>query len=503
MRFPIPGVAIKAAIVLFAFTLIGCSAKDSNLNRPNVLLINVDDLGWADLGYSGSSYYETPNVDKLSKEGVMFTNAYASGANCAPSRANMLTGLYGPRHGMYTVNPAERGDSRTKKLIPVSNVDFIADSLYTLGKMFRDNGYMTGVFGKWHVSEDPKLHGFAVNVGGGPEGAPGKKGYFSPYHIGNIEDGPEGEYLTDRLAQEAIQFIEQNQNKPFFLYLPFYTVHTPIMGKDSLVDKFKNKPANPSHNNPEYAAMIYSMDENVGRILNKLKELGLENNTIVIFTSDNGGIRRISRQDPLRAGKGSYYEGGVRVPLIVKWPNQFKPALCETPVIQMDFYPTLQRLINAEINADSLDGVDISPLLFGESIPERDLYWYFPIYLQAYSPGHDQSRDPLFRTRPGAAIRSGDWKLIEYFEDGEVELYHLGNDISESENLKDKNPEMVRELLEKLHHWRKAMNAPVPDQLNPSYDSAYDAEMQVKAYYEYKKECVIGRSINAGLYKNH
>ena len=456
--------------------LSSCGAeKQKDSRKPNVLLINVDDLGWKDLGYMGSEYYDTPNVDGLSKEGMVFMQAYASAANCAPSRANMITGLLGPSHGIYTVGTSERGEEQTRKLIPIPNNQTIADSLYTLGEMFHDNGYVTASVGKWHISEDPRDHGFDINVAGSHRGGPGPKGYFSPYNAEPLEEGPKGEYLTDRLTTEAISIIEGNKDKPFFLYLPFYAVHKPLMAKEDVEERYERKKPGDGQSNATYAAMINTMDENVGRLLNTLKDLGLAENTVVIFTSDNGGIRDVSFQDPLRAGKGSYYEGGIRVPLIIKWPGHIKGGeVSQVPVTQRDLYPTLQTIIKAEKKAEKLDGDDLSPLFKGKSIPERDLFWHFPIYLQAYAPFVDQARDPLYRTRPGSVIRSGNWKLHEYFEDGGLELYDLSKDVGEAHNVAEQYPDITKKLYDKLIKWREKTHAPVPTKLNPKYDAEYE-----------------------------
>lgn len=445
---------------------------------PNIVLVVVDDLGWKDLGFMGSRYYETPHIDQLATEGMVFTQAYAAAANCAPSRACLISGLNTPRHGIYTVANSDRGSPKTRKLIPVANNEYLPDSVYSLAEMFRDNGYATAIFGKWHLGDDPKDQGFEVNAGGSHRGSPGKGGYFSPYNLDFLKDGPDGEYLTDRITDEAIGFLQRHGSKPFFLYLPFYAVHTPIMGKKELISHFGKKKGTDGQDRADYAAMVASVDENVGRVLTELDKLGLRKNTMVVFTSDNGGIRDISYQDPLRAGKGSYYEGGIRVPLIVRWPGEVTPGTrCQVPVTNLDFYPTFQNVIGAKRVSPMLDGVDITPLLEGNDIPERTLYWHFPIYLQAYNPAEDEGRDPLFRTRPGSVIRSGSWKLHEYFENGALELYSLENDIGEKENLADKYPEKVRELYGLLQKWREETGAPVPRALNPEYDPVFEKQM--------------------------
>lgn len=466
-------------IILLTLITLGCktsgSKKESTKRKPNIVLINVDDLGWKDLGFMGSTYYETPNIDTLAKEGLVFTNAYASAANCAPSRACMLSGLNTTRHGVYTVSPSDRGNSKTRKLIPIKNTKHLNDTIYTLPQMLKSAGYITASFGKWHVGKDPLKQGVDVNVGGSTKGNPGKGGYFSPYNIDFIEDGPEGEYLTDRLTNEAISFIEKAKDTTFFLYLPYYTVHTPIMGKESLIEKFKNKKGENGQNRPDYAAMVASLDENVGKLLTSLKENNLEENTLIIFTSDNGGIRAISHQDPLRAGKGSYYEGGVRVPLIIKWTNSVQPnTSANQNVSNLDFYPTLQNIAQPQNQADLLDGLDLNPVLKGEKLENRDLFFHFPIYLQNYSKGNDGSRDPLFRTRPGSVIISGNWKLHHYFENDAFELYNLDKDLGEKNNIAEKYPDKVTELYKKLEQWRVENKAPIPTKKNPDYDAEFE-----------------------------
>ncbi|MCK0134878.1 sulfatase [Arenibacter sp. S6351L] len=472
---------LPAIVLAIMCSILSCkSPKENHQNKalPNIVLINVDDLGWKDLGFMGSEYYETPNLDALAKEGMIFYNAYAGAANCAPSRACLLSGLNTPRHGVYTVSPSDRGNSKTRKLIPIKNTDHLNDTIYTLPQMLKSAGYITGSFGKWHVGNDPKEKGIDVNVGGSAKGNPGKGGYFSPYKIDHITNGPDGEYLTDRITKEAISFVEKYRDTTFFLYLPFYTVHTPIMGKEKLIEKFKAKKGSNGQNRPDYAAMVASMDENVGKLLSSLKANGLEKNTLVIFTSDNGGIRAISEQNPLRAGKGSYYEGGIRVPLLIKWPGKIKPNSSATArVSNMDFYPTLQNIASPDKKAPLLDGIDLEPIFSGKSQVKRDLFFHFPIYLQEYQGLQDGSRDPLFRTRPGSVIISGDWKLHEYFEDGPLELYNLISDPSEENNVAEQNPDKTQELLEKLMEWRKATNALVPSQKNNEYDAAFEQKM--------------------------
>ncbi|MBN8824903.1 MULTISPECIES: sulfatase [unclassified Spirosoma] len=440
--------------------------------RPNIVFILADDLGWKDVGFMGSTFYETPNLDRLAAQGIRFTSAYAAAANCAPSRACLLSGQYSPRHGIYTVANADRGDAKTRKLMPVKNNEVLPDSVYTLAEALRDAGYQTASIGKWHLGKSPESHGFSYSRAGDQRGM---NRHFSPYGIPNLPDGPTGEYLTDRLTDEALAFLDQTQQKanaarPFFLYLPFYAVHTPLQAPDSLITKYERKPKTPGQNHTAYAAMIESLDRNVGRVLKKLDALGLDQNTLVIFTSDNGGIRSISRQDPLRAGKGSYYEGGVRVPLVVRWPGTIRAgSTSQTPVINLDFYPTFQDILKLPNPKQPLDGISIIPLLTGKSVPERPFFWHFPIYLEAYDPKTDGGRDPLFRTRPGSTVRLGDWKLHEYFEDNGVELYNLKTDLGEQRNVASANPAVVKKLHKLVQDWRTKQAAFIPTEPNPAY----------------------------------
>ncbi len=446
--------------------------------RPNILYINVDDLGWTDLGFMGSKYYQTPNIDKLAASGVVFSNAYAPAANCAPSRACCMSGQYGPRHGIYTVNNSDRGNAKYRKLIPTKNKTVLADDNVTVAEVLQAGGYRTGFIGKWHLGKDPKTQGFDENVAGTHYGHP--KSYFSPYKNEFLTDGPKGEYLTDRLTDEAMAFCENHQDKPFFLYFAYYTVHTPLQAKKEKVETFQKKQGDDQHNEPRYAAMIQSLDENIGRLVKKLDELKLRDNTLIFLTSDNGGVYKISRQWPLRAGKGAYYEGGIREPMFVSWPGHTKPGTtCDVPVSGIDFYPTFLAAADVDKPAGKvLDGVSILPLIKGTgTIDERPLFWHFPIYLQG---GNSETQDSIFRTRPGSAVRLGDWKLIEYFEGNTLELYNLKDDIGEKTNQAKANPQKTRQLHELLKNWRKATDAPVPQQKNPKYDPVAEQKAREK-----------------------
>ncbi len=458
---------LKFIFILFVTIANFCSAQ----KKPNIVYINIDDLGWTDLACYGSNYYETPNIDRLVSMGLKFTDAYASASNCAPSRAGLLTGQYSPRHGIYTVNSSERGNANDRKLIPTANTVTLVDSVLTIAEALKRAGYITASMGKWHLGDDPKTQGFDINIGGNHSGHP--KSYFSPYQNNNLTDGPIGEYLTDRLTDEAIGFLRNSKNKTFFLYMTYYTVHTPIQGKEGLINKYQKKQVSLQHKNATYAAMIEAMDMNVGRLVDTLEELKLTDNTLIVFTSDNGGLFTVSEQFPLKYGKGAYYEGGTRVPLIIRWDGKIKAnSVSDVPVINLDFYPTLLEISNASYKKNQIqDGISLTPILFDlGTIKERALYWHFPIYLEAQNGYNEYTgRDPYFRTRPGSTMRYGKWKLHQYFEDGTVELYNLDTDLSEQNNLAQINPEKTSELINMLEIWRTNTNAPIPDQLNPQY----------------------------------
>ena len=441
--------------------------------RPNIVFIFIDDMGWRDVGFMGSEYYETPNIDRLAGQGMVFTNAYSNAPNCAPARACLLSGQYSPRHGVYTVGSSSRGKSKLRKLIPIENTTVLDSNIVTIAEAIKPAGYVSASIGKWHLGNDPEFgpigQGFDVNVGGYSAGHPAK-GYFVPYNNPELPDGPQGEYLTDRLTDEALNFIETNKDQPFFLYLPHYAVHTPLQAKAEIIEKYKEKPGSNGQNNPKYAAMIESTDQGVGRIMDKLDELGLTKDTIVFFFSDNGGVKNITSNQPLRGGKGMLYEGGIREPMAVCWPGVVKPGTtCDTPVIGVDLYPTILRMTGARMpQGKLLDGESIVPLLMGQDDWQREaIFWHFPAYLQGKAEG---ARDPHFRTRPAGAVRAGEWKLIEYFEDGDLELYNLADDISEQNNLADTIPEKAAELHKLMLAWRKEVNAPVPTELNPDYN---------------------------------
>ena len=462
----------KLSFLLLLMLLNSCNKE--SLEKPNIVLIVADDLGWSDLSYMGSEYYETPNIDKLSKSGMTFYNGYASSANCAPSRATMLSGKYHTEHGIYTVRNSDRGSRKTRKIIPIETKTTLDLDFFVIPEMLKEMGYTNGHFGKWHLGDvgfHPEQSGFDVNIGGNKHGGPG--GYFAPYPNPELENEPKGEYLTDRIGDEVVKFIDINKENNFFAYVPFFSVHTPIQSKPDYQKKYSNKDSNEFHNRADYAGMIQSLDENIGKILDKIDALNLSENTLIIFTSDNGGIRAISNQYPLRAGKGSYYEGGIKVPMIFSWKGKIE-AKTESyeRVSNLDFYPTIKKLVGYNESID-LDGEDLTPIFKGEKLKKRELYFHFPVYLEPYRVQLDSGTDPLFRTRPGTVIIKDNWKLHHYYEDNKFELYDLEKDVSESQNLSEINKEKKNELLIDLNNWRKTNNAPIPSRLNPYYDQKY------------------------------
>lgn len=444
--------------------------------RPNIVFILADDLGWTDLGCMGSDYYETPNIDRLASEGMVFSQAYSSAPNSAPSRACLMTGMFTPRHGVFTVSSSERGDRSRRKLIPVPNTEDVRSDFVTMAEMLSSAGYDCGHVGKWHLGDDedgtgPLSQGFVSNVAGGRAGAP--YSYFYPYgnrkgqyHKG-LEDGTPGEYLTDRLTTEGIKFINQHKDtgKPFFLYLSHHAVHVPLRAPEDLVARYEKKPAGKVHSNPVYAAMIESLDRNVGRVCAALDSLGLADNTLLVFYSDNGGSEPVTDNYPLRGGKGMAYEGGIRVPLIIRWPGHVPVSHTDVPVYGIDFYPTFADIAGVTPD-EALDGDDIFELV-RTGRKDRDMFWHFPAYLQSYKGGENR----YFRTTPYSSIRSGDWKLIYFYEDGDKQLFNLKEDMSEKEDLSDAFPDIAEKLYMKLESWLEKTDAPLPVEKNPYYMS--------------------------------
>lgn len=444
--------------------------------RPNVLFIFIDDMGWKDPSFMGSDFFETPHLDRLAGEGMVFTNAYACAANCAPSRACLLSGQYTPRHHIYNVGTGPRGQTKYRKLLHVPGVDVLDPMITTWAKAIQRSGYATATIGKWHLSRDPLSYGFDVNIGGTHSGSP-PRGYYPPHRVPGLRNAPSDEYLTDRLTDEAIKFIRENKTQPWFMYLTHFAVHTPLNAKRELVDKYKTKSPGSLHNSVAMATMIQSVDDGVGRLRAALAELELADKTIIVFYSDNGGFVGATDMEPLRGHKGTYYEGGIRVPFFVHWPGVVQPGRTDEPIIGVDMYRTFCSMTSVTMPANQpCDGIDLVPFLKGEvgGLPKRALFWHFPAYLQGTSKPLEP-RDPLFRSRPCSIIRRGDWKLHEYFEDGGIELYDLANDVGERRNLAKSMPEKAGELLAELRQWRQRLDAPIPTERNPKYDAEAEA----------------------------
>ena len=512
------------------FLFLNCNKNSKKEKSPNVIFFLVDDLGWSDLGCYGSEFHETPNIDKLAKQGVKFTDAYAACHVCSPTRASILTGKYPASINLTDWLPGRR-DFPFQKLKNVKINQHLPYDINTLPKTLKNNGYETAIIGKWHLGEDDdstSKQGFDSHFPDWNKGWP-KEGYHSPYGMKGLEEVVEGEYLTDRMTDEAIKYIEYNKENPFFLYLSHFAVHDPIEGRKDLVKKYSNKlkkidapsgspfilETNPDEknlitrveldsllgdnrykgykifpnesvkikqyqDNVEFAGMVESIDESLGRIMKKLMELELDQNTIIIFYSDNGGMsaanfyypdREISKKKlntafstsnlPLRGGKGWMYEGGIRVPLIIKWPGKGMQGIkSNVPVTSPDFFPTIIEMIGIQaLNNDQRDGKSIVPLLMGEKVLDREaIYWHFP----HYSNHGNQS--------PGGAIRNGDYKLLEYYENNTVQLFNLVKDPGEQNDLSLVEPEKVKKLQAMLNNWRKKVKAKsmLP---NSEYDS--------------------------------
>lgn len=452
------------------------AAQATNSPRMNVVLILADDLGWSDLVCYGADLHETPHLDRLAGEGMRFTDAYAASI-CSPTRASLLTGKHHARLGITIWRERSLSPQPGEKLTPPVSRSDLPSSEMTIAEVLQAAGYRTGLVGKWHLGSAenyPEVHGFDTNIGGTLWGAPAS--YFFPYrgpfnketrYVPHLEEGVEGEYLTDRLTDEALRFIDRAGDRPFFLYLAHHAVHTPIQAKPELVQHYREKLGpNHRHGNPAYAAMVHSLDESVGRVMEHLGRKGLTDHTLVLFVSDNGGYLRTANTDvttnhPLRSGKGSLYEGGVRVPLIVRWPG-VAPAgsVCHEPVTVADLYPTILAATGLGGDPDhnaQMDGLSLAPLLRepGSRLERDAIHHHYPHYYAT--------------TTPAGAIRMRDWKLIEYFEDGRLELYNLRDDVGETRNLADEEPDRRDELQRALQAWRESVQALLPTP-NPDWE---------------------------------
>lgn len=490
--------------------------KDATRQKPNIIFFLTDDLGWKDLSVYGSTFDETPNLDRLATEGMRFTDAYASCNVCSPSRSSIMTGQYPVTTGItdwIIGRQNSNGPMPYDKLLPQPFTFNLDTSEVTIAEALKRGGYATFFGGKWHLGLSPEYwpenQGFDVNKGGWAAGNPrdgGMGGYFSPYHNPRLSDGPKGEFLTDRLTDEAIRFIQEKTraHEPFFVDVSFYAVHQPIEAKKQYIDKFRAKAhrlgldtmnafvkneawmayqpgwkTRVVQSNPVYAALLYSVDENIGRVMALLKKLDIEKNTIVVFTSDNGGLSTSegspTSNAPLRDGKGWNYEGGVRIPLIIKWPGVTGPgSVSHTPVVNTDLYPTFLEAAGLPLMpAQHTDGVSLRPLLAGTGpIAQPAIYWHYPHYSNQGGS-------------PSSAMREGDWKLVQFYDDGRVELYNLKTDTSERHDLSRMFPARTATMLQMLNEWKKESHAKIPS-VNPYYNPDYQELM--KATGETKNE---------------
>lgn len=447
-------------------------------NKPNIIFIMADDLGWKDVGYAGAKFFETPNIDKLAAQGMNCTAAYSGGPNCSPTRACLLSGTYTPRHHIYTPGGKSKGQTKFMRLLvpargrkdrqlqkKAANQFPITNSLdpkfVCIPEVLKGAGYTSARLGKWHLGSDTQ--GFTLssaNGKGGPDGS----------FYGNINVA---EQLTDR----ALKFIQDEKDGPFFLYVSHWDVHLPHRARKDIVKKYQDKleklpEAKRNKFNPVYAAMIEAVDTSVGRIVAKVDELGIAKDTLIIFISDNGGLPRVSQLKPLRGQKGSLFEAGVRVPACMRWTGTIKPgSTCSTPITSVDFLPTFASLAGAKLpKSQPVDGVDISPLLHGKPIADRSIFWHYPLYLQGIGLTIDVPGGKSYSWRgfPSTSMRQGDWKLIEFHEDNTVALYNLKTDPGETKNLASTNPELTEKLRTELDAWQKKVNAPIPTEPNPN-----------------------------------
>ena len=443
---------------------------------PNVIVILVDDMGQTDLSCYGSKFYETPHIDQLAKDGVRFANGYSACTVCSPTRAALLTGKYPAR---LHLTDWIAGHDRPKAKLKIPDWQkFLPFEEITLAEQFKAAGYATASIGKWHLTPGlkegdeayyPEKHGFDLNVGGYARGQP--PSYHAPYKIPTLTEGPAGEFLTDREAAEAVKFIEANKEKPFFLYLPHYAVHTPLGGKPDVIAKYQAKAAklpDLKQKNATYAALVESVDDSLGTIRAALKRLKLDEHTIIVFTADNGGLLPVTDNSPFRVGKGSAYEGGVRVPLIFHAPGVTKPGTVDTtPAMTIDLYPTVLELAGVKPLQSLVDGISLAPLLKSGAKPDRaEIFWHYP----HYHPGG---------ATPYSAVRSGDFRLVHFYEDGRDELYDLANDVGETKDLATAQPAMAKTLRTRLDAWLKSVDAQLPTK-NAAYDPAADANQGKK-----------------------
>jgi arylsulfatase A-like enzyme len=491
-------------LVCLSFGLAHVHAAEEAKRRPNIVFILADDLGWRDLSNEGSTYYESPHIDRIAAAGMKFTRGYATCQVCSPSRASILTGKYPPNHGITTwigdaAGKAWSGRGRHDSHLPAEYDRNLRASELTLAEVLRENGYRTFFAGKWHLGSKgswPTDHGFDVNKGGWDVGSP-RGGFFAPWQNPNLESGPAGESLTLRLGRETANFIETNKDKPFLAYLSFYTVHGPIQTTPKLWEKYRDKAVSAGlagerflfdrrlnvrqvQDCPIYGGMVETMDDAVGIVLRKLDELGLSDNTIVCFTSDNGGVSSgdaySTSNTPLRGGKGRQWEGGIREPFYINAPGVTKSgSTSAVPVNGIDWYPTLLELAGIPVpKKQDVDGISIVPLLKGGAIADRPLYWHYPHY------GNQGGE-------PSSIITQDDWKLIYYHEDGRDELYHLTKDPAEKHDLARREPSKAKALRAKLDAWLKSTDAKLP-----AKDATFDLAKREARWESLKSKGKVG-----------
>lgn len=474
-RFPFILAALAAVVLPLSSSALR-AAKASP--PPNIVFILADDLGWHDVGFNGEQFFETPNLDRVAADGMRFTRAYSGGPNCLPMRACLISGMYSPRTQIWTPGGRSKGNpSYMKLLVPGAGPGgadtfpsklALEPSVTSFAEVLKSAGYKTARFGKWHVG--PDTQGFDLSDPNGKGGAIGSKYY------GNIN-------VAEDLTNASLKFITANQKRPFFLYLCHWDVHTPIRARPEVVAKYKAKlesdpPGKGEKKSPVYAAMIEAVDTSVARVRAKLDELGLAENTLFIFSSDNGGYGGITENLPLRGAKGSLYEGGTRVPTAMVWPKVIKAgSQCDTPLTSVDFLPTFAELSGAKLPTNQpVDGRSFIPLLKGDTTAHRDraIFWHYPLYLSA--TGHPVepvfgTERPYWRGIPASSMIKGDWKLIHAFEDNSLRLFNLAEDLGESRNLAASNPEKAAELFAELQAWQKKTKAVIPTQPNPAFDA--------------------------------
>ena len=448
----------KITFLFITILIFSCSNENE---KPNLLFILVDDLGWTDVSYNKSDYYETIHIDNLSETSMLFDNAYAASSVCSPTRASIMTGKHPARVNITDWIPGL--DPKNRPLLgPVDRNELPLEET-TIAEVLRDNNYSTFYSGKWHLGSEghyPEDQGFDVNIGGFEKGSP-MGGYYSPYKNPRLSDGPEGEYLTDRLTLETIELIRnRDTKKPFAAFLSFYNVHTPIQENKEFIDYYIEKLKSYENTSPEtvkegdaitllnqrnakYASMVHATDYNVGRIINFLKDNNLYENTLIVFTSDNGGLSTLRRVAPtsvfpLRAGKGWLYEGGIRIPQLIKLPKQINKEIISEPVVSYDLFPTIVNVLNLNHSVSDIDGVDLTNLFVKKDIERDFIFWHFPHY-----------HGSLWK--PGSALRNNDWKLVELHEENKVELYNLKDDLSETLDVSNRFPEITSKLVNKLN----------------------------------------------------